>query len=1019
MTFYPARIKDPEFFEENRIPPHSDHRFYRSLEEAVAGVSSFIHPLDGLWKFHYAKNIQSAIPGFESTSYDCGPWDDIRVPGHLQTQGYDKPHYANVQYPWDGHEDIAPGEIPSAFNPVGSYALLFTLPERMEHDGSLKISFQGVESSFAVWLNGSYAGYASDSFTPADFDLTPFYLPGKENKLAVQVYKWPGSCWINDQDFFRFSGIFRSVFLYTTPKVHAFDVKITANLDGDYKTGLLEVKMAISNNPKYAALTISRDGNAASRIEDLSCHQLGTDKNGFREYEIIWASIPNVSQWSAESPALYDLLVELRDEDMQVLETITEKVGFRRFELKEGIMQLNGRRIEFHGVNRHEFGPLDGRALSLVDMEKDVAAMKRNNINAVRTSHYPNDSRFYRLCDEYGLYVIDEANLESHGIWDGISRRIQRGLSSMGISDAVPGDKPEWLEAVKARARNMLERDKNHPCILIWSCGNESFGGKNIFEMSQLLRSSDPTRLVHYEGIYSDRRYDRTSDIESQMYTPADDVAKFLENNRTKPMILCEYAHAMGNSCGAINKYSDLWEKEPLFQGGFIWDFIDQTLLMKDHNGKEFFAYGGDFGDRPSDNEFCGNGIMHATRIESPKCQEVKFIYSNIKVSITENEIAVRNRSLFTNSSFFSCVAVLEKEGKKIAESPLETSAAPQETQVFPIPFALPVEPGEYVLTVSIRLRKDEKWALKGHEIAFGQKIFKVAGSKPSVNAPLRVISGMNNLGFKGAGFSAIVSTTMPGLVSYSFAGREMLKKPPTPNFWRAPTDNDRGCRMPARHGQWKIASQYAACVESPSLVDADSCSASVRMIYSLPTTPSSSCQVIWKFNGDGFVEATLSADETCGLPPRPAFGMLFTLPPELVNLEWYGNGPEETYIDRQQGAKLGVYKGLVKDQAASYLRPQETGNKTKVRWAKVTDRHGRGLLFCGEDMEFSALAYSPFELENAMHATDLPESCHTIVRVNWRQMGVGGDNSWGAQTHGEFLLPSTPIEFRFSLRGI
>ncbi len=1004
-------MADPLFFEENRMPPHSDHHFYKNAAEADTGESGFILSLNGLWKFAYAPNAESAIRGFEAMDYDCRPWADIRVPAHIQLEGYDIPHYVNIQYPWDGHEEIAPGQIPTEFNPVASYVKYFALPETLRIEQNLHISFQGVESAFALWLNGRYVGYGTDSFTPSEFELTP-YLQEGENKLAVRVYKWASGSWLEDQDFFRFSGIFRDVYLYAVPKAHAWDLKIETQLAGDFKSADLSLTLKTQGTGRVTAVLFDDGVEVASMEAEL------------REDMRMTLPVSNPRLWSAEQPNLYRLTLTLFDEAGEIQEVIAEQAGFRKFELHDGLMQINGKRIEFKGINRHEFGYLHGRVMTRELIEQDLITMKRHNINAVRTSHYPNASLFYELCDKYGLYVIDETNLESHGIWDTIAR------GGAGMDRAIPGDNPDWLPAILSRADAMYERDKNHPCILIWSCGNESFGGRDIFEVSELFRKKDSSRLVHYEGVAHDRRYNDTTDIESQMYTPAADVEAFLQKNRSKPFILCEYGHAMGNSCGGVNKYTELAERDPLYQGGFIWDYIDQSLLQKNRYGEAYFAYGGDFNDRPSDYSFSGNGLVYGDRTPSPKLQEIKYLYQDIRVQFGKQDFTVTNRSLFTDTSQYRCVILLQKEGETLREETLETSVPPLASKTFPLP-SVPTEAGEYAITVSFRLKEDTGWAKSGHEVAFAQHTVRWADVTMHIDTPpLRVVHGHLNVGVKGENFEALFSRLRGGLVSYRYAGVELLQDMPRPNFWRAPTDNDRGNYMPARYGQWKLASLYAMpfdpaklpAQELPELHAREGKgSVSITFTHYLPTVPVSSCQVGYTVLGDGEVSISLTMDPPEALSPMPEFGMLFQLSADYDHLEWYGMGPEETHCDRKLGAKLSVYRSLVRDSMARYLVPQETGNKTGVRYAKVVNNKGRGLLFSTmREMEFSALPYTPHELENAHHPYELPPVHHTIVRASLMQMGVGGDNSWGARTLPEYLLPQgKPLRLFFSFRGI
>ena len=1004
------KLKNPHFFAENRVGAHSDHVYYPSWKDMNSGLNDFRLSLNGLWKFHYAKNYASTIEGFEAEDYDCKTWDDITVPAHIQREGYDIPQYVNIQYPWDGREELEPGELPFKFNPVASYVRYFHLPEAMMGK-KLFISFQGVESAMVLWLNGKYVGYSEDSFTPADFDLTP-YLKDGENKLSVQVFKWCSGSWCEDQDFFRFSGIFRDVYLYAEPKVHINDLKIQTILNEELTMANLNIDLIssqlgrISYLLKYKGETIHQ---SEAKLEE-------------GHYQIL---VDKPKLWSAEVPQLYDLYLQVMNEEGEITEVIHQRVGFRRFELKDSIMHINGKRIVFKGVNRHEFNCHNGRVIELKDMIQDIITMKQNNINAVRTSHYPNDSKFYNLCDEYGLYVIDETNLETHGIWDIVAR------GEADIQDAIPGDKPEWEELILDRANSMYQRDKNHPSILIWSCGNESFGGSNIYKMSQLFRELDPTRLVHYEGIRTDRRYNDTSDMESQMYTPAKEVKEFLSKNRDKPFILCEYTHAMGNSCGAMNKYTDLTDTEPLYQGGFIWDYIDQTLTMTNSYGEKYQAYGGDFGDCPSDGNFCGNGIVYGSdRSPSPKMQEVKYNYQNIQIIVSRDKAEVINKNLFINTNEFDCVVTLNRNGQQQEKVFIDTDVEPLSRKTYSIPIEVQNDPGEYTLTVSFLLKKDRLWAKAGHEVAFGQGVYLVSDHKELVNRknefPINVIHGKWNIGVRGENFEALFSCMKGGLVSYRYGGREMIKGIPKPNFWRAPTDNDYGNNMPGRYAQWKIASLYLSNKVVNDMnpiypnVEVNYDSIVISYTYHMPTTPVSQCMLSYRVWGDGTIDVNLSYDPIKELGDMPEFGLIFKFDADYDVIEWYGYGPEETYIDRNKGAKLGIYRNKVKDNMAEYLLPQECGNKTGVRYAKVLNDRGRGMIFMGEELNFSALPYTPHEMEYASHSYELPPIFNTVVRISKQQMGVAGDDSWGARTHDQYLIDiEKRLEFKFSFKGI
>lgn len=1008
-----ANVKNPEYFCDGRMEAYSDHAYYASETDMVDGESLFAESLNGIWKFHYARNYDAVVRGFEKEEYCCASWDDIRVPAHIQMEGYDVPQYANTQYPWEGREDIRPGEIPEYFNPVASYVKYFSVPERMKGK-RIFVSFQGAESGLAVWLNGVFIGYSEDSFTPSDFELTG-YLKEGQNKLAVQVFKWTAGSWCEDQDFYRFSGLYRDVFLYTVPNVHIRDLRIRAIPDETLQKAELEIVSCTWGEGK-ARFVLSRHGKVF----------VDEEKELNRENRFVW-EVDHPALWSAEVPNLYDLMITVTGKDGAVTELIPEKVGFRRFEMKDHMMTLNGKRIVFKGVNRHDFSSVGGRHVSEEELRKDLTVMKQNNINAIRTSHYPNGSLLYRLCDEYGLYLIDETNMETHGSWDTVR--------ADGDDDyIVPNDRPEWLPLLLDRENSMYQRDKNHPSILIWSCGNESYGGKDIYEMSQFFRKEDPTRLVHYEGVFNDRRYNDTSDMESQMYTPVEKIKEFLAKDRSKPFICCEYTHAMGNSCGAMHKYTDLTDTDPLYQGGFIWDYIDQTIYKKDRYGQEFQAYGGDFGERPTDYNFSANGIVYGgDREPSPKMQEVKYNYQNITAKVSENGVTIINKNLFLNTNAFDCVVLVERNGKALRQIKMETEVEPLGEKTYSLPFAKETLPGEYTVTVSFRLKEDQIWAKAGHEVAFGQYVYRNQGEKKLCKRPVKVIRSKHNIGVRGECFEVIFSVLDGGLASYRYAGKEMIKEIPKPNFWRAPVDNDQGNQMPKRYAQWKIASMYAGhkdyrgadcCKVLEPKVEVKEYSVRVTYTYLMPTTPDSQCQVAYEVYGDGTVQTTLSYDPVKELGDMPEFGLMFKLDADYDHVTWYGLGPEETYADRKKGAKLGVYQNFVRDNLARYIVPQECGAKEEVRYASVTDRSGRGMLFEMDEksgpMMFSALPYTPHEIENAKHVYELPQVHYTVVRAALGQMGIAGDDSWMSFTHPEYLLNvEGKMEFTFRFRGI
>lgn len=1019
-------VKNPEIFEQNRLAAHSDHVCYKNELEKIKGKSSLRYDMNGLWKFAYAKNQSLAPCGFEAADYDCKSWDEIRVPAHIQMEGYDVPIYTNTTYPWEADEFIKPGEVPEIFNPVASYVKYFTIPENMKNK-RVCISFQGVESGFALWLNGHYVGYSEDTFDPSDFELTDYIIEG-ENKLAVRVWKWTSSSWCEDQDFYRFSGIFRDVFLYVVPCAHVEDLSVVPTLNDTFDEGTLSV-------------SIKADGDGTASVKlyelgDLSVEKYDRAKLLLEEFDIELrnkeicegsCNVKNPLLWSAEKPNLYEVKIIVKDTHGNETEFISQLAGFRRFEMVDGLMKLNGKRIVFKGVNRHEFSSITGRVPNRDEVIKDIVTMKKNNINAIRTSHYPDDSMLYELCDIYGIYMIAENNLESHGTWEAYNK------GYVDLDFVVPKDKPQWREMMLDRANSCYQRDKNHPAILIWSCGNESFGGKTIYEMSQLFRQLDKHRLVHYEGVFNDRSYNDTSDMESQMYTSVAGIEKFLAENPEKPFICCEYTHAMGNSCGAMHKYTELSDREPRYQGGFIWDYIDQSIYKKDRYGKWFLTYGGDFGDRPTDGDFSGNGICYGGEREtSPKMQEVKFNYQNISVGFDSDYIfTVTNKNLFVNTSVFDAFAILLADGNEVYRTRLQISVPPMEQASYEVPVTLKNSmidmEKEYCIVVSFVLKENTIWEKAGYEIAFGQHMIKKPVSEYSCDKSVELVVGNGNILVRGENFKALFSRMNLGMVSYVYGGVEMLPNTiPLPNFWRTPTNNDSGNMMPQRYAQWKIASMYVTTrqdqrfADTSPRVEKNDNNIAITYTYFMPTTPQSSCEVTYRVFGDGTIETTLSYDPVKELGDMPEFGMMFKLDADYDTVKWYGLGPQETYEDRQHGGKYGVYENKVADNIAEYLVPQESGNKCRVRYAKVMDKKGRGMLFFGDELSFSALPYTPHELENAAHHFELPPVHYTVVRVAKKQMGVGGDDSWGSHTHPEYLLDaSEKMEFTFCFRGI
>ena len=984
-------LSNPEVFAVNRIAAHSDHKYYRNHEEMEKKKSSFLQNLNGIWKFTWARNPSERMEDFYKEDFNTDGFHNIRVPGHIELQGYGKPQYVNTIYPWEGKEHLRPPYISEKDNPVGSYVRYFDLEEGLKNK-EVYLSFQGVETAIYVWLNGEFVGYSEDSFTPSEFNVTK-YIRENGNKLAVAVFKRSSASWLEDQDFWRFSGIFRDVFLYAIPAVHVRDMKTVADFDCEsgkgYFTATLDIMAKEHAAYKVTAKLTDMDGNPVAETSVI-------------DGKINWM-MDHVHAWSAELPNLYTFTVEITDKNGCAIEISTTRVGFRRFELKNGLMCINGKRIIFKGINRHEFNTRNGRVLSEEDMIFDIRFMKKNNINAVRTCHYPNNIRWYELCDEYGIYLIDETNLETHGTWQ-----------KLGVCEPswnIPASLPQWKEACLDRAKSMFERDKNHASILIWSCGNESYCGDDIAAMAEYFHKTDTTRLVHYEGVTWNRAYDSITDMESRMYAKPVDIEEYLKKNTGKPYISCEYMHAMGNSLGGMSLYTALEDQYASYQGGFIWDYIDQAIETVNEDGKRILAYGGDFEDRASDYGFCINGIVYADRTNSPKVQEVKALYSNIKMIIKQGVLTVQNRNLFVNTDYLKFVVRLKKDGMEMKSDCFSFLVNAGDTKAYKITLERPEYPGEYVYEVSAVLAEDTIWAESGHEIAFAQEVFTVEKSsipnmrygKPSI------VYGDVIIGVHGENYSMLFDKKEGGISSLLYNGKEFITRVPKVSFWRAMTDNDAGAGEPANLSQWLIAGKFASyCADKTASKELEN-ALEVTFVYKAACIPSFHYKIIYTAFFDGKLGIRVEYPGVTGMPDMPVFAIDFKLKKSYCNFSYYGMGPDENYIDRVSGARLGFWKSNACRNVSAYLNPQECGNRTGVRVLNVYDKENVGITFTKvkTPFEMSVLPYSAYELENAMHREELPNVCNSVVRIAAKQMGVGGDDSWGAPVHEAFRIHS------------
>ncbi|MBD1221216.1 glycoside hydrolase family 2 TIM barrel-domain containing protein [Virgibacillus halodenitrificans] len=1000
---YPEWNNNPEIFEVNREPARAAISYYKDIASALNDdqkQSEFYKTLNGEWKFNWAENPDKRPEDFYQEGYDVSEWDSIQVPSSWQLKGYGHPIYTNVTYPWTGVENPAPPKAPTKFNPVGSYKKEFTVPENWNGD-PVYVSFQGVESAFYLWVNGKKVGYSEDSFTPSEFDISEYINREGKNTISVEVYRWSDGSWLEDQDFVRLSGIFRDVYLYSTPDTHMRDLTVTTDLDENFEDATLNVEVDLSkySDKQVNGQTVEMDLYDENNDSVLDGPLTGEVAfNGEKQVAIKKNKlVANPKKWSAEHPNLYTLVVALKDSDGEIIETTSTKVGFREFEMQDGQMKLNGKAITLKGVNRHEIDPSDGRTVSRERMIEDIKLMKKHNINAVRTSHYPNQTEFYKLADEYGLYVMDEANLESHG------KRFE-----------LPKSDPQWLPASLDRMRSMVERDKNHPSVLVWSLGNEAGSGTTFQHMADLARELDPSRMVHYEG---DTRW---ADMESVMYPAVSYVENYGKSGSEKPLLLIEYAHAMGNSVGNLYQYWDAIDSYDNLQGGFIWDWVDQNLY-EPVPGKEdeyYFAYGGDWGDNPNDGNFLANGLVSADRTVQPELMEVKKVYQDIEVheeDVRNGVIKLKNEFLFTNVSKFDAHWELKQDGEVLQEGTLDDlDINPMTTKEIQLPMEQPsLEAGaEYYLNISFKLKEDTSWASKGHEIAAEQ--FKVPYDVPEKQPEaigdmpeLAIDEGDSAIAIEGSGFTLDFNKETGTIDSFKLGGKDLLKSGPQPDYWRAPNENDVGNGMPSRTGTWRDAGANRT-VTDVEVTKYGENAVRIRVSGTLPTSTESKYQTVYTVYGTGEVAVKNTLTPGNGLPEIPAVGMELTLPGEFEQINWYGRGPESNYWDRKTGYPVGVYNSTVDDEFFPYAMPQETSNKTDVRWVTFTNEDGTGLMATGLPlMEFGALHYTEKDLEDAGHPYEMEKKEAIFVNLNYHQMGLGGDNSWGARPHPEYTLQS------------
>jgi beta-galactosidase len=1009
-----ADWENPAMIGRNKEPAHCTVVPFPDRTAALQGTreaSPFVRSLNGTWKFLWSPRPGARPVTFHAEGFDTADWDEIPVPSNWQMHGHGIPIYTNVTYPFPRN----PPKIPHDNNPVGSYLRSFELPDSWQ-GRPVFLHFAGVKSAFYVWINGRQVGYSQGSMTPAEFDVTSFVKPGN-NRIAVEVYRWSDGSYLEDQDFWRLSGIYRDVFLFSTPPVHLHDFFVRCDLDEQYRDALLRVTATIRNYgkkdsaPRELCVTLLDDEGmpAAGGMMMSIKHPSIVAGAEFRPEMTGRIVAPRL--WTAETPNLYTVLFELKDDAGQVLEARSCRFGFREVEIRDRQLFINGVSVKLKGVNRHEHDPDRGRAVTEESMIRDIELMKRHNINTVRTCHYPDNTRWYELCDEYGLFLIDEANIESHG---------------MGYGKESLGHDAAWEKAHVDRMVSMVLRDRNHPSIIIWSMGNEAGPGRNFEATRKAALALDATRPIHYE------RMNSVADIDSAMYAHVDWVAARGRSDSPKPFILCEYAHAMGNSVGNLAEYWEAIEKyEPLI-GGCIWDWVDQGLRKKDAEGREFWAYGGDYGDKPNSGNFCMNGLVFSDRTLPPKMEEVRKIYSYVAVEPVDaaaGKVRIRNKYFFTNLKEFDLVWTLSRDGRAIESGSLApVDLAPGRSRETVVPFTKPViQPGsEYRLDLSFTLRRDTAWAAKGHEVAWEQ----IDLPFPPQPAPtmdldtmptLKMAEGGDVLTLSGDRFTLRFSRKTGMIESLEYSGRELLADAgggPVLNVFRAPTDNDKGlARAWRRAGLDDLKRAVTGC-DVTRISDGV-----VRIVATVANTGSGSTRFdhkcVWTVLGNGCIVLNSSIRPVDCPSVLPRLGVLLNLRAGLEDFHWYGRGPRENYVDRKAGSPFGVYRSTVTDQCVPYARPQETGNREDVRWAALTDATGAGaLIAAGGPMSVSALHFTPRDLDAADHINELRPRPETILTIDRAQCGLG-NGSCGPGALARYQLPAEPVELSFSIRPV
>ena len=1003
----------------NKEYPHATFISYDNRQNALLNdksKSSRVIILNGIWKFNFVTGVSNRIKNFAALNLDLSNWKEMPVPSNMEIEGYGIPIYVNVGYEFYPEWNFKPPYINDLEkNNIGYYRRGFDMPESWK-DQQVFIHFGSIKSVGFIWVNGHKVGMSKDSKTPQEFDITKYVKPGK-NTIAVEVFRWSDASYLECQDFWRLSGIPREVYVYAQPKVRLRDFFVKSSLDENYVNGVfdldVELKNHINHKTKHSVTYEILDDTGKSIASETKSLEI-MDTTGTLNFK---TTIPLVNIWSAEIPNLYTLLLTMKDASGNITEVTSVRIGFRISEIKNGLFLINGKRVLIKGVDLHEFNPVTGQVIDEATTKLDMERMKQLNINAIRLSHYPEPEYFYDLADKYGFYLIDEANIESHGM--GYDRSKGKSLAN----------NLDWTEAHLFRTRNMIERDKNHPSVVIWSLGNEAGNGYNFYQTYLLIKNRDKTRPVQYEQ----SRLEWNTDIFCPMYMKIPDIEKYARKYNDRPLILCEYEHAMGNSEGNLKDYWDAIEKYPNLQGGLIWDWVDQGLAAKNEKG-EYWAYGGDFGPKgtPSDGNFCINGVVFPDRSLKPHSLEVKHVYQNIGFKtddLSNGKITITNKFRFTNLNKFAFSYKITANGNPFLSEklPVLDIASEQSKQILIDISKVQAEPGvEYFLTLYAKTTVAENLLPDGWEIASEQFKLPIEADKKQFDiskAGNVTYDESSTIKIEGNDFSLTIDKKTGIITSYKSGGNELLLNGfgPRPAFWRAPTDNDYGWKMPKICRLWKQASEQIPNVESVKASQKRNM-VQVEVLYNLDSLKST-----WKTQytvmGNGAVKVeNLLVTKDSDVPVIPRVGMKMQMPVEFTQLEYLGRGPWENYCDRNSSTFVGRYKSAVADLYVPYIRPQENGHRTDVRWMAITRDDGSGLLVVADSLiEFNVLNNpvedfdaGPDKDKNLRHNNDIKYKKLVEVHIDYRQIGVAGDDSWGGWPHEPYLIRPNTMGYRY-----